>query len=331
MRCSEADSILCCSATALATLGSAPPIRINAGSPAKFLVFPERRVAPRSRAVLSSVAICVFCFSAGHSLAGQKTSDPAARELVRRIIGNELKAEESDHSHWMYLDEQRQSGTSVVQEVVETKAADMSLLVSRNGRPLTLAQRQQEIRRLRALATNPSAQRKERQTELEDTRKARNLLKLLPEAFLYRIDRQEEDRVFLSFQPNPEFHPPSREDIVFHAMAGTMVLDTKAQRLVELQGRMIKGVKFGFGILGHLDRGGQFAVKQSQVAPGCWELTELNVQMSGKMLFFKTIALHQQETRTDYRRVPDDITPAGAVAMLQNRPRTVTQSAAAHP
>ncbi len=276
---------------------------------------------------MAAAALCSFwLFASGSSAAAEQAGDPAAQQLVRRIIGNELRAEDADHSHWNYLDSRREAGTLEVREVVETEAAKMDLPVSRNGHPLNPAQRDQELRQLRALAASPSAQRKERQTDHADSQKARNMLKMLPEAFLYRIERREDDRVFLSFQPDPAFHPPSREDMVFHAMAGTMVLDTKAQRLVELQGRMIKEVKFGFGILGHLDRGGQFVVKQTEVAPGYWELTELNVQMSGKMLLFRTISLHQQETRSDYRRVPDNLTPERALAMLQSQSATVAQS-----
>ena len=38
------------------------------------------------------------------------------------------------------------------------------------------------------------------------------------------------------------------------------------------------------------DKGGSFDVKQEPVAPGYWELTVLNVHMTGKALFFKSIS-----------------------------------------
>jgi hypothetical protein len=62
-----------------------------------------------------------------------------------------------------------------------------------------------------------------------------------------------------------------------------------SSRVAEVVGRLTHEVKFGGGLLGHLDSGGDFDVKQAEVAPGFWELTVLNVHMKGKALFFRTI------------------------------------------
>ena len=53
------------------------------------------------------------------------------------------------------------------------------------------------------------------------------------------------------------------------------------------------------------------------VAPGYWELTHLEVHMTGKALFFKTIAAQQNYSRRDFRQVPDNLTPAQAEEILQ--------------
>jgi hypothetical protein len=39
--------------------------------------------------------------------------------------------------------------------------------------------------------------------------------------------------------------------------------------------------------------------------------------MRGKALFFKTIAAHQQVVRSDFKRVPDDLTVEQAAEMLK--------------
>lgn len=59
-----------------------------------------------------------------------------------------------------------------------------------------------------------------------------------------------------------------------------------------------------------------FEARQAEVAPGHWELTTLNVDMKGRVLFFKTIGVQQKEYRTDFRRVPDNLTLAQGVDML---------------
>ncbi len=45
-------------------------------------------------------------------------------------------------------------------------------------------------------------------------------------------------------------------------MAGVMLINNRNKRLAELSGKLISEVKFGGGILGHLDKGGTFEVKQ---------------------------------------------------------------------
>ncbi len=84
-----------------------------------------------------------------------------------------------------------------------------------------------------------------------------------------------------------------------------------------IAGRLIKSVKFGGGLLGHLDKGGTFEVKQERVIEDYWELTALDVQMRGKALFFKTIGVQQKYVRSRFKRLPDDLTPAQAAEMLR--------------
>jgi hypothetical protein len=42
----------------------------------------------------------------------------------------------------------------------------------------------------------------------------------------------------------------------------------------------------------------------------------LGVDMKGKALLFKTIGVQQSENHSDFHRVPDDLTLAGAADML---------------
>jgi len=73
---------------------------------------------------------------------------------------------------------------------------------------------------------------------------------------------------------------------------------------------------------GHLDKGGTFEVKQEPVARGFWELTALHVEMRGKVLFFKTIGVQQNYSRSNFRRVPDNVTLAQAAQMLREQVRS---------
>jgi hypothetical protein len=68
----------------------------------------------------------------------QSRTPPAAipgDELIRRVIANELRSEERDHSHWMFrLETATKNGQQEVEEVVETKNGDLKIPIIINGR-----------------------------------------------------------------------------------------------------------------------------------------------------------------------------------------------------
>jgi glutamine synthetase len=81
----------------------------------------------------------------------------------------------------------------------------------------------------------------------------------------------------------------------------------------------MEDVKLGGGLLGHLDKGGKFEVRQAEVAPGQWEMTVLDVDMKGKALLFKTIDVRETENHSDFHPVPDDVTLAEAADILNRQ------------
>ena len=62
----------------------------------------------------------------------------------------------------------------------------------------------------------------------------------------------------VSFRPSPNLHPPCREARVFHDMEGEMWVDRKQDRLAAFNGHLTEDVKFGLGLVGHLDKRGHF-------------------------------------------------------------------------
>jgi hypothetical protein len=105
-------------------------------------------------------------------------------------------------------------------------------------------------------------------------------------------------------------------------MNGSIWFDSNELRLQGISGRLSQEVKFAGGLLGHLDPGGTFDVKQALVAPGYWEVTVLRVNMKGKALFFKTINVQQNVSRSDFHKLPDNLTLQKAAEMLmQQNPR----------
>jgi hypothetical protein len=268
--------------------------------------------------LVCSAAVLVSIILLGPATLSQSNSGtpgvPAA-DLARRVITNELKFQD-DHTNWMYRLEKEQFGKKQVEEIIETREGSLSRLLSINGQPLTAKQLVEEDQRVQELMTSRSAKRKLQRSLDAETLQGRRLFKMLPEAFVFNYAGGDGNLVKLSFRPNPNFHPPSLEARVFHDMEGEMWVDCKQERLAAFNGRLTQEVKFGLGLLGHLDKGGHFEVTQAEVVPGHWDMTTMSLAMTGKALLFKSIAVEKMENRRDFQQVSDDLKLTQAADLL---------------
>jgi hypothetical protein len=239
----------------------------------------------------------------------------SANELARRVIINELKFQD-DHTNWMYRLEKEQYGKKQVEEIIETREGSLSRLLSINDRPPSAKQQQEEDQRVQELITSQSAKRKLQRALDAETLQGRRLFKMLSEAFVFNYAGGDENLAKLRFRPDPNFHPPSLEARVFHDMEGEMWVDCKQERLAAFSGQLKQDVNFGFGLLGHLDKGGHFEVRQAEVVPGHWDMTTMSLEMTGKALLFKAIGVQKKENRRDFHQVSDDLTLTQAADVL---------------
>lgn len=144
------------------------------------------------------------CISSAQHTDGQNATPP--NEFVRRIVTNELKAEQADHSHWSFrLDTKKQNDQTEVDEVIETKDGDLKRSILVNGHTLSAKQRQKADERIQQLVRNPGPLRKAHAEEDQDTARSQRLLKMLPDAFNFKYGQQQGDLVQLNFSPNPIF------------------------------------------------------------------------------------------------------------------------------
>ncbi len=242
----------------------------------------------------------------------------SARSLVQRVVNGELAADAKDHSHWMFVDDNDVSGKRTVKLVVQTSAGNLSRTIEIDGHPLTPQERKEDDEEMHQFLTDPSVRQKQREDEQHDGSQARSLTEMLPGGFLWKISRRNGAETTLVFECNPQFSPPTHEARVFAAMQGTMIVNTRQNRIVSLRGVLTQDVDFGFGILGQLKKGGTFDVERTQIAPGIWEMTATHIHIQGHMLLFKSIREQQDETTSHYKPVPHGLTLAAAAKMLSD-------------
>jgi hypothetical protein len=248
------------------------------------------------------------------------------RELVAKMVQNELTSQKQPR-YWMYLDSTEKPGQTEVDRVIQTPECWVSWPVSVNGSPPTEKEMSKARDHMESLVNNPRLRRKNRAEIDADSHKSAELLKMLPDVFLFTGDGRQGNSVRLKFRPNPKYRPPSNESKVFHHMEGIVLIDAKQIRLARLSGTLTSDVEFGFGILGKLQKGGTFEVIQSEVAPNYWEVSLLDVQISGRALFFHTIGEQQHEIKSQFESVRSDLGVAEAAArVVRNSNQTLASS-----
>lgn len=201
------------------------------------------------------------------------------------------------------------------------------MMILNNGQPLSPQQLQAEINHLNWLAGNPEQLKKKHAREKEDADRTLRIVKALPDAFTYEYAGHEpgtadmgksgDELVKLTFTPNPDYSPPSRVEEALRGMQGFLLIDTTAHRIARIDGTLFRDVSFGWGIFGRLDKGGHFIVKQADVGNGSWELTNMNLRITGKILLFKTISMISDETFSNFQAVPEDLSFAKGVDLLK--------------
>ena len=261
---------------------------------------------------LTIAVVLVVCIAAA---ARDQSSPPPASELINEVVANEL-TDRVEHRKWMYLIDKREGKQTVTEEQVDTKDGPFYRLLAIDGTPLDPSQRQQDNARMDRLLHDPSQQLKFKRGYDEDEQKLEKLIRLMPEAFLYDYDGVEGDLVRLKFRPNTNYNPATYEARVVHSLAGTILIDSQQKRLAKLSGQLTKPVEFGYGLLGHIDNGGTIEIERVQVGPSQWKTALINIQLSGRLVLFKTISKQEYETRSNFRPIAGDLSLMEASRLL---------------
>ncbi len=259
-----------------------------------------------------------FFFSIPLLAAAPPARAQSAQEIVRKVVDNEIYADVHDRTRWMYQDAYKSPDKDLVKLVIESPTGNLSLTIQDHGRPPGAPEHQADLNRIQRMLNDPSFRTQQKKNEQHDGQQASDMLKMLPDAFVWTIVNRSDGNITLSFHPNPQFSPGSMNAKVLAAMSGTLVVNEKAMRLKSLRGHLGNPVQFAWGLLGHLNAGGTFRIERADVGDGSWQITEMHVHISGHALFFKTIGDQEDEVTSDYHRVPDSVDLSKAAEMLRN-------------
>jgi hypothetical protein len=253
-------------------------------------------VAPSCATVLASLVLIVSITTPA------RAEDP--KQIVQEAVQTEMEAGKADRTKWIYYETDRKPGHTVKQWVAQTSKGSLECVLEENGRTTN---EQEQKSRIDSFIKDGRAQEKQRKEFQQDDRESGKMLSMMPHAFLWDIAPTQGDTLTLHFKPNPAYHAPDIESRVFAVAEGDMILTKADHRIVTIKGRMMKGVKFVGGLFGGLDPGGTFDVERRQTGSGEWQITETHVHIHGHLLFFKTISEQEDDEKTKFRQLPEDI------------------------
>ncbi len=240
---------------------------------------------------------------------------PAA-QLVREVIYNELN-DHRDHGFWRYWIQSHAGNEIQLQNQVETAEGPVTRLALSNGLPPSAETQQREQVRLQHLLSSPQEQARRRQEYAEDEAHIGRIMALMPEAYRFQYEGDENGCHKLSFNPNPAYSAHTIEARVMHAMSGTLWIDARMKRLVRIDGHVQENLDFGYGILGRLYKGGWFQLERTQVSSTEWKTDHLEVHFLGRALLLKNLNRETSEVRGGFAPVPPGLHIAQGLALLQ--------------
>ena len=252
-----------------------------------------------------------FCFL----LVLPQLSAQTAQDLIRDACYNELQQRQQNRL-WASQVRRRTAGHIYLEEEIETVEGPIHRLLSVDGHEPSSSERQQDDDRLRKLLQNPKAQLAMKRNREADEKKVDDLLRAIPDAFLFEDQGDQEDVEKLAFRPNPAYHPATFEEKALNALSGVILIDLQEKRLVRLSGTLTQQVDFGDGAIAQLKKGGIIEVERTRLSPGVWKTSFLCLNINGRIALFKPISKQRDETLSDFRPLAPDTSIAQALQQL---------------
>src|SRR5258707_13195620 len=110
------------------------------------------------------------------------------------------------------------------------------------------------------------------------------LLRIIPDAFVFEDRGKEAESEKIAFHPNPGFKPKTYEQRVLHALDGIVFIDLHEKRIARFSGSLETRVKFGYGLIGHVEQGGTTEITRVNLSPGVWKTSAEKIDIDGRLV-----------------------------------------------
>jgi hypothetical protein len=241
-----------------------------------------------------------------------------AKQLMSEACYNELY-QRKHNSLWASHVQRRAAGHIHLEEEIETVDGPIRHLLSVDGHEPSPSERRQDNDQLRKLMQNPTAQLAMKKNREADEKKVDELLRAIPDAFLFEDRGNQGGFEKLAFRPNPAYNPSNYEETALHAMSGVVLIDLQEKRLADLSGTLTQQVSVGYGVIGQLKKGGTIEVRRVRLSPGIWKTSSSKIDIRGRIILFKAISKLQDETYSDFAPLASDTSIGQALQKIASK------------
>ena len=240
------------------------------------------------------------------------------QQLIQEVVGHEADA--SKHrGYYMYLSverSERTGGHEWTERVVETTYGKVRYLLAEDGKALTGPRLAAERARIEDEGARPEVFRQQEAARGQEEQHARQMMNLLPRAFLFDPPQVEGECVRVRYHPNPAYQPNGIEERVLHGMSGSVLIDGQMVRTRELEGRLPQDISFGFG-LASVKAGSNFSTTREHVEGLDWKTETVHSDINGKAMFLKMITRQEDARHSEFKKIPDGMSVADAVKLAE--------------
>lgn len=253
-------------------------------------------------------------------MAQSQSGRDATQELIQQAVANELKSPFVTQN-CTYQYHRQASGKEETRFMIKTSDLIIGKLISIANVPVSQDEDEKEDQRLQGLLSDARQQDKQRREQQKFENQMRALIQAIPQAFRFTKTQTEAGPggdvfVHFAFQPSPDFKPANIDLELLRGLAGTMVIDAKRKRVVNLRAHLSRDVDFGWGILVHLNRGGTFVLDRDPAANSISNIRDFSVDVSGRVLVLKKFSV--QWNFDHFACFRDPVALTSAISMLTN-------------
>lgn len=248
---------------------------------------------------------------------------PDIEPLMQSIISNQEKVEEMvEHYTYHETETERKEengqfkdGETKVYEVTPVAGGIVRRLISINGKELSPAESEKELKRVQKSAEElikkreKQLEKKEEQADREDRGREITILSLLRASEITSVRREKfrgEEVIVFDFEPRKGFKSKNRRESLFNKLAGTMWVDETAQQIVRFEARLIDSFKISGGLLAAISPATAIVFEQEKVRDEVWLPSYNEINLSAKLFLFAKLNRNFVRRYNDYKKYQVD-------------------------